>query len=92
MVSMERVWKEFGKNTQAGKMLYEIYGVRYKAEQHINYPKIVKKKTILILKKQIAIRIMQSKALILRRINELQLLRKLVILTLRKKITTNCIR
>ena len=24
-LNMERVWKEFGKNTEAGKLLYNIY-------------------------------------------------------------------
>ena len=45
-MDMERVWKHFGKNTEAGKLLYQIYGVNYKPEDHINYPKlIIKKKT-----------------------------------------------
>ena len=42
-LDMERVWKEFGKNTEAGKLLYNIYGVNYKPENHINYPKLVMK-------------------------------------------------
>jgi hypothetical protein len=40
---MERIWKEFGKNTQAGKILYELYGIGFKPEEHINYPKIIPK-------------------------------------------------
>lgn len=44
-LNMERIWKHFGKNTRVGKMLYDIYGVNYKPEDHINYPKINKKKT-----------------------------------------------
>lgn len=43
---MERIWKEFGKNTQAGKILYELYGVGFKPEEHINYPKIIPKKAV----------------------------------------------
>lgn len=37
---MERVWREFGKHTNAGKLLYDLYGVKFKPEEHINYPKI----------------------------------------------------
>lgn len=44
---MERIWKEFGKNTQAGKILYELYGVGFKPEEHISYPKIIPKKTVI---------------------------------------------
>ena len=40
-LDMERVWKEFGKNTEAGKLLYNIYGVNYRPENHINYPKLI---------------------------------------------------
>ena len=40
-INMERVWKEFGKNTEAGKLLYNIYGVNYRPENHINYPKLI---------------------------------------------------
>ena len=36
-LDMQRVWKEFGKNTEAGKLLYNIYGVKYKPEDHIKY-------------------------------------------------------
>ena len=39
-MDLERVWKHFGKNTEAGKLLYQIYGVNYKPEDHINYPKL----------------------------------------------------
>ena len=42
-IDMERVWKEFGKNTEAGKLLYNIYGVKYRPENHINYPKLIMK-------------------------------------------------
>ena len=42
-LDMERVWKEFGKNTEAGKLLYNIYRVKYRPENHINYPKLVMK-------------------------------------------------
>ena len=42
-IDMERVWKEFGKNTEAGKLLYNIYGVKYRPEKHINYPKLIMK-------------------------------------------------
>ena len=42
-VDMQRVWKEFGKHTEAGKLLYNIYGVKYNPEQHINYPKLILK-------------------------------------------------
>ena len=37
---MERVWKEFGKHTSAGKLLYDLYGVKFKPEEHITYPDI----------------------------------------------------
>lgn len=37
---MERVWKEFGKHTPAGKLLYDLYGVSFKPEDHIVYPKL----------------------------------------------------
>mmetsp|Transcript_35992 Transcript_35992/g.37358 ORF Transcript_35992/g.37358 Transcript_35992/m.37358 type:complete len:241 (-) Transcript_35992:31-753(-) len=37
---MERVWKEFGKHTPAGKLLYDLYGVGFKPEEHISYPEI----------------------------------------------------
>lgn len=40
---LQRVWKEFGKHTEAGKMLYNIYGSRYRPEQHIKYPKLILK-------------------------------------------------
>lgn len=40
--NLERVWKHFGKNTNAGKLLYDLYGIRYKPEQHINYPELKK--------------------------------------------------
>ena len=40
---LQRVWKEFGKNSEAGKMLYNLYGVRYRPDQHINYPKLTKR-------------------------------------------------
>lgn len=40
---LQRVWKEFGKHTEAGKMLYNIYGGRYRPEQHIKYPKLILK-------------------------------------------------
>ena len=40
---LQRVWKEFGKHTEAGKMLYNIYGARYRPEQHIKYPKLILK-------------------------------------------------
>lgn len=40
---LQRVWKEFGKHTEAGKMLYNIYGSRYRPEQHIKYPKLLLK-------------------------------------------------
>ena len=42
-LDMQRVWKEFGKNTEAGKLLYNIYGVKYKPEDHITYPKLIMK-------------------------------------------------
>ena len=38
--SLDRVWKEFGKQTQAGKLLYDLYGVRYRPEKFVNYPKL----------------------------------------------------
>jgi hypothetical protein len=41
---LQRAWKEFGKQTQAGKMLYDLYGVRYRPDQHISYPKQLKMK------------------------------------------------
>ena len=40
---LERVWKEFGKHTEAGKLLYNIYGSRYRPEKHIHYPKLILK-------------------------------------------------
>lgn len=42
-VDMERVWKEFGKHTEAGKLLYNIYGSKYRPEKHIHYPKLIMK-------------------------------------------------
>jgi hypothetical protein len=45
--SLDRVWKQFGKQTQAGKLLYDLYGVRYRPEKFVNYPKLVmKSKTV----------------------------------------------
>ena len=41
--NLERVWKEFGKHTEAGRLLYNIYGVNYKPENHIHYPKLILK-------------------------------------------------
>lgn len=38
--SMERVWKDFGKQTQAGKLLYNLYGMRFRPENYVNYPKL----------------------------------------------------
>jgi hypothetical protein len=38
--SMGRVWKEFGKQTEAGKLLYQLYGVRYRPDNFVNYPKL----------------------------------------------------
>jgi hypothetical protein len=38
--SLGRVWKEFGKQTEAGKLLYDLYGVRYRPEKFVNYPKL----------------------------------------------------
>jgi len=49
--NLERVWKHFGKNTNAGKLLYDLYGIRYKPEQHINYPDLKQ------LKKKIGIKV-----------------------------------
>lgn len=37
---MERIWKEFGKNTLAGKLLFDLYGTKFKPEDHIKYPKL----------------------------------------------------
>lgn len=37
---LERVWKEFGKHSEAGKLLYELYGVRYRPDKYVNYPKL----------------------------------------------------
>lgn len=42
-LNMERVWKEFGKHTEAGKLLYNIYGKNYKPQDHIHYPKLLLK-------------------------------------------------
>ena len=50
--SLNRVWKEFGKQTEAGKILYELYGVRYRPDKFVNYPK-PKLKSDLELKKDI---------------------------------------
>lgn len=44
--NLDRVWKHFGKNTNAGKLLYDLYGIRYKPEQHISYPDLKKNKII----------------------------------------------
>lgn len=44
--NLDRVWKHFGKNTNAGKLLYDLYGIKYKPEQHINYPELKKNHTI----------------------------------------------
>jgi hypothetical protein len=38
--SLDRVWKEFGKQTEAGKLLYDLYGVRFRPERFVKYPKI----------------------------------------------------
>jgi hypothetical protein len=38
--SMDRVWKEFGKQTEAGKLLYDLYGVRFRPERFVKYPKL----------------------------------------------------
>jgi len=40
---LSRVWKEFGKQTEAGKLLYDLYGVRFRPEKFVNYPKLVPK-------------------------------------------------
>ena len=37
---LERVWREFGKQTEAGKLLYDLYGMRYRPEKFVNYPKL----------------------------------------------------
>lgn len=37
---LDRVWKEFGKQTQAGKLLYDLYGVRFRPDKFVNYPKL----------------------------------------------------
>lgn len=37
---LERVWREFGKQTQAGKLLYDLYGVRFRPDKFIKYPKV----------------------------------------------------
>lgn len=42
---MERIWKEFGKHTPAGKLLYDLYGVGFRPEEHISYPQIQTKKS-----------------------------------------------
>lgn len=44
--NLDRVWKQFGKNTNAGKLLYDLYGVKYKPEQHIMYPDLNKNKSL----------------------------------------------
>jgi hypothetical protein len=44
--SLDRVWKQFGKQTQAGKLLYDLYGVRYRPEKFVNYPKLVMKQKV----------------------------------------------
>ena len=36
METLDTVWKEFGKHSVAGKLLYDLYGVKYKP--HVNYP------------------------------------------------------
>jgi len=41
-LNLERIWKHFGKNTTSGKLLYELYGVNFRPENHIKYPKIIK--------------------------------------------------
>jgi len=38
--SLNKAWKEFGKQTEAGKLLYQLYGVRYRPDKLINYPKL----------------------------------------------------
>lgn len=43
--NLDRVWKQFGKNTNAGKLLYDLYGVKFKPEQHIAYPDLKKNKS-----------------------------------------------
>ena len=42
-IDLQRVWKEYGKHTDAGKLLYNIYGVKYRPEDHIKYPKLIMK-------------------------------------------------
>jgi hypothetical protein len=37
---LDRVWKEFGKQTEAGKLLYELYGVRFRPDKFVKYPKL----------------------------------------------------
>lgn len=44
-LDLERLWKHFGKNTTSGKLLYELYGVNFRPENHIKYPKITKTTT-----------------------------------------------
>ena len=43
--NLERVWKNFGKQTTAGKLLYDLYGVKYQPELHIKYPTLKMKKS-----------------------------------------------
>ena len=38
MESLDAVWKEFGKHTHAGKLLYDLYGIKYQPK--VNYPKL----------------------------------------------------
>ena len=38
--SLDRVWRQFGKQTEAGKLLYDLYGVRFRPENFVNYPKL----------------------------------------------------
>jgi hypothetical protein len=37
---LTRAWKEFGKHTEAGKMLYNLFGVKFRPDQFVNYPKL----------------------------------------------------
>ena len=39
-MELNRVWKEFGKQTESGKLLYDLYGVRFRPEKFVNYPKL----------------------------------------------------
>jgi hypothetical protein len=69
--SLNRVWKEFGKQTEAGKLLYELYGVRYRPEKFVNYPKPKLKSDIELKKDQLLQQRQKSSNKIINAVNKI---------------------